>query len=239
MKDRTMSMDSKASVCVHPEQHIRQSRPLSLLLATKSSSRPVPRNLTQQPLATATQPLGGSSSGSSSSFMGSGFVYPASSKSTSISTSISYTPVPGVVHEGTANVGHVSPAPLPSPITPNFRECDANEGLGVRSFLKVVTLTLKTRRRTQDSSGFSNRIIVEDENELPSRILNSSFNDALSSSSERTPEASCLSAPSVSVHLRHIGRNISPSPSSEPVLQRRLAPLIIANCTPLTVTFSC
>jgi len=33
---------------------------------------------------------------------------------------MAYTPVPGVVHEGTADVGHVSPALLPSPITTSF-----------------------------------------------------------------------------------------------------------------------
>jgi hypothetical protein len=81
---------------------------------------------------------------------------------------MSYTPVPGVVREGTADVGHV---------------------------------------------------------------LNSSFND-VHSSSERTPEAPRSSSPSVSMHLRHADRNISPSLSPSPVLQRRLAPLIIANCTP-------
>ena len=32
---------------------------------------------------------------------------------------------------------------------------------------------------TQDSSGIGNRIVVEDEDELPSRIFNSTFNDAL------------------------------------------------------------
>ena len=39
-----------------------------------------------------------------------------------------------------------------------------------------------------------------------------------------------LSLPSVSMHLRHINRNLSPSP--EPVLQHRLAPLIVTNRTP-------
>ena len=90
----------------------------------------------------------------------------------------------------------------------------------------------KSSDTTHDSSGLGNRIVVEDEDELPSRIPNSSFNDAQSSSSERTPEASRSSSPSVSMHLRHVDRNVSPSPSPEPVLQRRLAPLIIANRTP-------
>jgi len=91
----------------------------------------------------------------------------------------------------------------------------------------------KSLDTTQDSSGLANRIVVEDEDELPSRILNSSFNDT-HSSSERTPEASRMSSPSVSMHLRHVDGNIlpSPSPSPEPVLQHRLAALIIANRTP-------
>jgi len=48
----------------------------------------------------------------------------------------------------------------------------------------------KSLDMAQDSSWLGNRIIVEDEDELPLRILNSTFNNALSSSSERTPEAS-------------------------------------------------
>ena len=72
---------------------------------------------------------------------------------------------------------------------------------------------------------------VTDEDELPSRIFNSIFKDA-HSFSERTPEASRSSSPSVSTHLRHVNRNISLLPSLEPVLQRRLAPVIIVNCTP-------
>jgi len=82
---------------------------------------------------------------------------------------------------------------------------------------------------TQDLSGLRNRIVVEDEGELPSRILNSTFNDTLSSS-ERSPQASRSSSPSISMHLRHVVRNFSPSP--EPVLQHQSTPLIIANRTP-------
>jgi len=88
----------------------------------------------------------------------------------------------------------------------------------------------KSLDTTQDSSGLGNRIVVEDEEELPSCILNGSFNDALSSTSEHTPEASRSSSPSVSMHLRHVDRNLSPSP--EPVLQHQLAPLILTNRTP-------
>lgn len=51
------------------------------------------------------------------------------------------------------------------------------------------------------------------------------------SSSERSLEASRLLSPSLSMHLCHVDMNSSPLP--EPVLQHRLAPLIIANCTPL------
>jgi len=87
---------------------------------------------------------------------------------------------------------------------------------------------------TQDLSGFRNRIVVEDEGELPSRILNSTFNDTLSSS-ECSPQASRSSSPSISMHLRHVVRNFSPSP--EPVLQHQSTPLIIANRIPSTLSF--
>ena len=82
---------------------------------------------------------------------------------------------------------------------------------------------------TQDLSGLRNCIVVEGEGELPSRILNSTFNDTLSSS-ERSPQASRSSSPSISMHLRHVVRNFSPSP--EPVLQHQSTPLIIANRIP-------
>jgi len=59
-------------------------------------------------------------------------------------------------------------------------------------------------------------IVVEDEDKLPSRIPNSIFNDTLSSS-EHSREASRSSSPSVSMQLRHVDRNLSPSP--EPVFQ--------------------
>jgi len=61
-------------------------------------------------------------------------------------------------------------------------------------------------------------------------ILNNSFNDTLPSTLEHTPEASRSSSPSVSMHLRHVDRNLLPLP--EPVLQHRLAPLIVTNRTP-------
>jgi len=72
---------------------------------------------------------------------------------------------------------------------------------------------------------------------LPNRIVQrptshsvAKANDTLPSTSEHTPEASRSSSPSVSLHLRHVDRNLSPSP--EPVLQHRLAPLIVTNRTP-------
>ena len=65
----------------------------------------------------------------------------------------------------------------------------------------VVSVEGKSLDTTQESSGLGNRIVVEDEDELPSRILNSSFNDTLSSTSEHMPEASRSSLPSVSMHL--------------------------------------
>jgi len=77
---------------------------------------------------------------------------------------------------------------------------------------------------TQESPGLD---VVEDEDELPSLMLNSSFNDMLSSASEHTPKASRSSLPSVSMHLRHID-----TPSPELVLQRRLALLIMTDRTP-------
>jgi hypothetical protein len=101
---RTMSMDSEASV--YTQNSISSIAPLSLP-ATKATSRPVPLNLTQQSSPLLHTSLE-SSSGLSSSAVGSGFVYPASSKS----SSMAYTSAPGVVHEGTADVGHVLPALL-------------------------------------------------------------------------------------------------------------------------------
>jgi len=86
----------------------------------------------------------------------------------------------------------------------------------------------KSLDTTQDSSELGNHIAVEDEDELPSRILNSTFND-IHSSSEPSPEAFRSSSPSVSMHLCHVDRKLSPSP--EPVLQHRLAPVIIVNRT--------
>ena len=93
MKDRTMSMDSEASV--YTQNSILSVAPLSLP-ATKATSRSAPLNLTQQP-SPPLRTSWGSSFGSSSSALGSGFVYPASSKL----SSMVYTPVPGVVREGT------------------------------------------------------------------------------------------------------------------------------------------
>ena len=145
-------------------------------------------------------------------------------------------PAPGIVsqlqvRQGTADDGHGSPSPLPRPTTPNFTsvmrmmiEDGRNEKSG------VVSVEEKSLDMTQESSGLGNCIVVKDEDELPSRILNSSFNDTLSSTSEHTPEASRSSLPSVSMHLRQADRNLSPLP--EPVLQHRLAPLIVTNRTP-------
>ena len=100
-----------------------------------------------------------------------------------------------------------------------------NENSGVVSEDEAKSLDT-----TQESSGLGNRIVVEDEDELPSCTLNSSSNDALSSASEHTPKASRSSSPSVSMHLRRFDRNLSPSP--ELVFQRRLAPLIMTDRTP-------
>jgi len=112
-----MSMDSEAAV--YTQNSMSSVAPLSLP-TTKATSRPASLNLTQQP-SPLLHTSWGSSSGSSSSTVGRGFVYPALSKS----SSMAYTP--GVEREGTADIGHVSPALLPSPITPKFRECDADE----------------------------------------------------------------------------------------------------------------
>ena len=219
IKDRTMSMDSEASV------YTQNSGLSDALPATQAGSRPAPLNLTQQPSPLLHTSWG---SGSSSSAVGSGFVYPASSKS----SSMMYTPVAGVVSQMQVNDGPVSPVPLPSPITPNFASAMRLKiegevvSEGGKSDVQDEDKSLDT---TQDLSGLGNRIVVEDEDELPSRILNSTFNDTLSSS-ERSPEASRSSSPSVLMHLRHVDRNLSPSP--EPIFQPRLAPLIVANRTP-------
>lgn len=84
----------------------------------------------------------------------------------------------------------------------------------------------------QDSSGLGNRIVIKDEDSEPSsRIIeHSTFNyNTYSSSSECAPEASHLSSPSFSMHLCHT--DSSPSLSPEPILQRRLVPLIVMNRT--------
>ena len=44
--------------------------------------------------------------------------------------------------------------------------------------------------------------------------LSATFNATHPSSSERTPESSHSSSPSVSMHLHHIDRNLSPSPDT-------------------------
>ncbi|KIM37247.1 hypothetical protein M413DRAFT_448563 [Hebeloma cylindrosporum] len=228
MKDRTMSMDSEASVYT---QNSRLSDAVHHQLPPASSgSRPAPLNLTQQPsplLHTSWE-----SSSASSSAVESGFIYPASSKS----SSMVYT---GAVSQKQVDDAHGPPAPIPSPITPNFASSmrmkieggigspTSESGFGSNANVHGEEKTFDT---TQDSSSLGNRIVVEDEDDLPSRILNSTFNDSLSSSSERTPEASRSSSPSISMHLRHVDRNLSPSP--EPVIQHRLAPLIVANRTP-------
>jgi len=72
MKDHMMSMDSEASV--YTQNSISSVAPLLSLPATKSTSRPVSLNLTQQ-LSPLLHTSWGSSSGSSSSAVGSGFVY--------------------------------------------------------------------------------------------------------------------------------------------------------------------
>ena len=54
----------------------------------------------------------------------------------------------------------------------------------------------KSLDTTHDSSRLGNRI-VEEKDEVPSRILNSTFNDGQFSSSERTPEALGLWGPIV------------------------------------------
>lgn len=100
--------------------------------------------------------------------MGNGFVYPASSKS----SSVAYTPVPGIVSQL------------------QVREGTVDDGHGLDT--------------TQEASGLGNRLVLEGEDELPSHILNSSFNDTLSSASKHTPEASHSSSPLVSVHLIEI-----------------------------------
>jgi len=220
MKDRTMLMDSEASVYTQNSSRLSDAH---------QPTRPAALNLTQQPSPLLHTSWG---SGPSSSAVGSGFVYPNSSKS----SSMAYTPVPGIVsqlqvRQGTANDGHGSPSLLPSPITPNFASAMCmmiEDGRNKKS--GVVSEEEKSLDMTQESSGLGNRIVVKDEDELPSRILNNSFNDTLPSTLEHTPEASCSSSPSVSMHLRHVDRNLSPSP--EPVLQHRLAPPIVTNRTP-------
>ena len=57
-----------------------------------------------------------SSSGSLLSAVGSGFVYPASSKL----SLITYALIVGIVSQMQVNDGPVSPVPLPSPIIPSF-----------------------------------------------------------------------------------------------------------------------
>ena len=91
-----------------------------------------------------------------------------------------YTPVPGVVRERTTDVGHVSPAPLPSPITLHVASAMRMKIEGVvvsKGGNPDIEDEEKNLDITQGSSGFGNCIIVEDGEELPSRILNSSFND--------------------------------------------------------------
>ena len=175
MKDRTMLMDSEASV--YTQNSISSVAPLSLP-ATKATSRPAPLNLTQQ-LSLLLHTSWRSASGSLSSVVGSGFVYPASSKS----TSMAYTPiVPGVVHEGTADVRHVPPTPLPSLITLNFASAmrmkieSAIVSEGGNPEVQDEDKSLDT---AQESSGLGNRTVVEDEDELPPHILNSLCSDTL------------------------------------------------------------
>jgi len=60
----------------------------------------------------------------------------------------------------------------------------------------------KSLDTARELSGLGKRIVVEDVNELPSRIPNSALNDAHSSSG-RTLGASRSSSPSGLMHLRH------------------------------------
>ena len=88
----------------------------------------------------------------------------------------------------------------------------------------------KSLDTTRESSGLGNRNVVEDEDELPSRI-NSLFNDKLfrlQGIRQRLLVRRCLRFRCTFVILNN--RNLSPSP--EPVLQHRLAPLIVTNRTP-------
>ena len=77
MKDHAMSVNSEASA------YVISSVALLSASAVKASWRPVPMNLNQQPLPVL-HTSRTSSSGSSSFVVGSGFVYPASSKSSSM-----------------------------------------------------------------------------------------------------------------------------------------------------------
>ena len=86
MKDRTMSTDSEASL--YTQNNISSVVSLSSP-ATNAKSRSGPLKLAQQPLPLL-HTSWGSSSGSSSSAVGSRFAYPVSSKS----SSMAYTPIP-------------------------------------------------------------------------------------------------------------------------------------------------
>jgi len=106
---------------------------------------------------------------------------------------MAYTPVAGVVSQLQVNDGPGSPAPLPNPITPNFASTMRMEieggvfSEGGKSDVQDADKSLDT---TQDSSGLGNRTVVEDEDELPSHILNSTFDDRAKQETQPLPTSS-------------------------------------------------
>ena len=150
----------------------------------------------------------------------------------------------GVVSQMQVDDGHGSPAPLPTPtITPNLAsvmrmklEDRRSGGFVSERGNSNVHDEVKSFDTAQDLSGLGNCIVVEDEDELPTRILNSAFSDTLFSS-ERTPEllthrrlrvrCTCVMSIGISHHRLNLSSNAAWRRSSWQIVHLHRRPRLL------------
>ncbi|KAF8149384.1 hypothetical protein B0H34DRAFT_733556 [Crassisporium funariophilum] len=248
IKERTMSTDSVGSVYTQNSRLSTLSQDAVALLSVPpslsnpaglglSSSRPAPLDL-----ADSHSPLLHTTWGSPVSSTG----FPASPKS----SSMMHTPMPGMLEEVSAMEGVVLSVPSSGSIeddrvnSPPFSPTMSSSGTsGIASALRQ---RLETDRRSpmpeqqqhshqqQDRSfvhgeGLGNRIVIEDEDELPSQVFDNSITSFSSSTSTEMGSG-------LGTRVLNESPSPEPSPSSSPepdlMLRTHLAPLMVANRTP-------
>jgi len=161
MKDCTMSMDSEASVYTQNSSGLSDGH---------QPPRPAPLNLTQQPSPL----LGGLVRRRPLWEVGLFTLLRRNRRRWRIHMYLASFPQLRV-REGSIDDGHGSPLPLPSPITPNFASAmrmKIEDGRSEKG--GTVAEDEKNLDMTQESSGLGNRIVVEDQDELPSRCISGS-----------------------------------------------------------------